>query len=213
MRSRFEYIRPKSLAEALKLLKQHGKSASALAGGTDVMIDVRKGELEGEFLLDVSRLAELRKVEIRDGLLFIGAALTFSEISENPHVLEKTPVLARAARCVGSLQIRNLGTVGGNVANASPAADSVPALVAHGARVFVESASSKRTPLVEEFIVAPYKTNLGPDELITGFALEPMKSGYRWSFQRIARRGALAIARANAAALGKVASDGLVEDL
>ncbi len=71
----------------------------------------------------------------------------------------------------------------------------------------------KCTPLVEEFIVAPYKTNLGPDELITGFALEPMKSGYRWSFQRIARRGALAIARANAAALGKVASDGVVEDL
>ncbi len=83
MRSRFEYIRPKSLAEALKLLKQHGKSASVLAGGTDVMIDVRKGELESEFLLDVSRLEELRRVEMRDGLLFIGAAITFSEIAES----------------------------------------------------------------------------------------------------------------------------------
>ncbi len=213
MRSRFEYIRPKSLTEALKLLKQHGKSASVLAGGTDVMIDVRKGELESKVLLDVSRLEELRNIEVRDGLLFIGAALTFSEISENRHVLEKAPVLARAARCVGSLQIRNLGTVGGNVANASPAADSVPALVAHKARVCVQSASAQRTPSVEEFIVAPYKTSLGPDELITGFALEPMQGGYRCSFQRIARRSALAIARANAAAIGKMDSAGVVEDL
>jgi CO/xanthine dehydrogenase FAD-binding subunit len=213
MRSRFEYLRPKSLSEALKILGQHGQGATVLAGGTDVMIDVREGEFAGKFLVDVSRLEELRKVEMRDGLLFIGAALTFTEITENPLVLESAPALAKAVSCVGSLQIRNVGTVGGNVGNASPAADSVPALVAHMARVQLQSASSKRTPLVEEFIVAPYRTDLKAGELITGFALEPMKLGYQWSAQRIARRGALAIARATAAALGKIGADGAVEDL
>ncbi len=177
------------------------------------MIDVREGNFAGKSLVDVSRLEELRKVEMRDGLLFIGAALTFTEISENPQVLESAPALAKAAGCVGSLQIRNVGTVGGNVGNASPAADSVPALVAHMARVHIQSATSERTPLVEEFIVAPYRTDLKAGELITGFALEPMKSGYQWSFHRIARRGALAIARANAAALGRVGSNGAIEDL
>jgi len=213
MRSRFEYFRPKSLSEALKFLGQNGQKASVLAGGTDVMIAVRKGDFAGKLLVDVSRLDELRTVEMRDGSLFIGAAVTFTEISENPRVLKSAPALAKAAHCVGSLQIRNMGTVGGNVANASPAADSVPALVTHMKRVLVQSATSERPPLVEEFIVAPYRTDLRAGELITGFALEPMKSGYQWSFQRIARRGALAVARANAAALGRVGDDRIVEDL
>jgi len=213
MRSRFQYVRPRSLREALDFLAHHGEETSLLAGGTDLMISVRSGELTNRFVMDVSRLEELRTIEKQDGVLAIGAAVSFTDIADSPEVKRSAPVLAQAARCVGSLQIRNVGTLGGNVGNASPAADSVPPLVVHGARADVRSAGSERTPLMEEYITAPYRTSRRPSELIVRFLLEPLEPGYRWSFHRIARRRALAIARANASALGKLTPDGAVADV
>ena len=213
MRSRFEYFRPQSLAEALEFLEAEGARTALLAGGTDLMISVRNGELKSRFVMDVSRLDELKSVEKAEGLLAIGAGATFTEISNSQEVLKSAPVLARAARSVGSPQIRNVGTIGGNVANASPAADSVPPLVALRARVHIRSLSSERTPLVDELIVAPYRTGLRSDELIVRFLVEPVTTDYRWSFQRIARRKSLAIARANVAALAKFDARGAVEDV
>ena len=213
MRSRFEYFRPQSLVEALEFLEAEGERTSLLAGGTDLMIAARNGELKSRFVMDVSRLRELNRIEKADGLLAIGAGATFTEISNSTEVLKSAPVLARAAKSVGSPQIRNVGTIGGNVANASPAADSVPALVVLRARVHIQSLSSERTPLVDELIVAPYRTSLRPDELIVRFLIEPVPTDYRWSFQRIARRKSLAIARANVAALTGSDSRGAVEDL
>ena len=213
MRSRFEYFRPQSLVEALEFLGAQGERTSLLAGGTDLMIAVRKGELTSRFVMDVSRLGELNSIEKTNGLLAIGAGATFTEISNSQEVLKSAPVLARAAKSVGSPQIRNVGTIGGNVANASPAADSVPPLVVLGARVHIQSLSSERTPLVEELIVAPYRTSLRPDELIVRFLIEPVATNYRWSFQRIARRKTLAIARANVAALALSDPNGVAQDL
>jgi len=177
------------------------------------MIAARNGELKSRFVMDVSRLGELNRIEKADGLLEIGSGATFTEISSSQEVLESAPVLARAAKSVGSPQIRNVGTIGGNVANASPAADSVPPLVVLRARVHIQSLSSERTPLVDELIVAPYRTSLRSGELIVRFLIEPAPTDCRWSFQRIARRKALAIARANVAALAKSDSRGVVEDL
>jgi len=213
VRSRFQYIRPQSLTEALEFIAAHGDRTSLLAGGTDLMIAARKGELKSRFVMDVSRLGELNRIEKADGLLAIGAAATFTEISNSLEVLKSAPVLARAARSVGSPQIRNVGTIGGNVANASPAADSVPPLVVLRARVHIQSLSSERTPLVDELIVGPYRTSLRSDELIVRFLIEPVPKDYRWSFQRIARRKALAIARANVAALALSDANGVVEEL
>jgi len=214
MRSRFQYFRPQCLVEALEFLESYGHETSVLAGGTDLMIAVRKGETTSRFVMDVSRLDELRAIRKNDDVLTVGAAATFTEISNSQEVLECAPVLARGARHVGSLQIRNVGTVGGNVANASPAADGVPPLVVLQARVHIRSSSSERTPLVEELITAPYRTNLRPDELIVRFIIDPAQTKkYRWSFQRIARRKTLAIARANAAALAMIDPNGAVDDL
>jgi CO/xanthine dehydrogenase FAD-binding subunit len=213
VRSRFEYFRPQSLVEALEFLKAEGQRTSLLAGGTDLMIAARNGELKSRFVMDVSRLDDLRRIEKVDGLLAIGAGATFTEISNSTKVLKSAPVLARAAKSVGSPQIRNIGTIGGNVANASPAADSVPPLVVLRTRVHVQSLSSERTPLVDELIAAPYRTSLRPDELIVRFLIEPVPTDYRWSFQRIARRKSLAIARANVAALATFDARGAVEDL
>jgi CO/xanthine dehydrogenase FAD-binding subunit len=213
VRSRFKYFRPQSLVEALEFLGAHGDRTSLLAGGTDLMIAARKGELKSRFVMDVSRLEELNRIEKADDLLTIGAGATFTEISNSQEVLKSAPILARAAKCVGSPQIRNVGTIGGNVANASPAADSVPPLVVLRARVHIQSLSSERTPLVDELILAAYRTSLRSDELIVRFLIEPVPTDYNWSFQRIARRKSLAIARANVAALAKSDARGVVEDV
>jgi len=213
VRARFEYFRPESLISALQFLEAYGDQTSLLAGGTDLMIAARNGELKSRFVLDVSRLGELNRIEKVDGLCAVGAGVTFSEISNSPEILECAPLLARAAKTVGSPQIRNLGTIGGNVANASPAADGVPPLVVLRTRAHIRSFSSERTPFVEELITAPYRTSLKPDELIVRFLIEPIPSGCRWCFQRIARRKSLAIARANVAVLALLGSQGVVEDL
>jgi CO/xanthine dehydrogenase FAD-binding subunit len=201
MRQRFRYLRPTSLSEALEFLGEHGSHTAVLAGGTDLMIAVRRGDIAAKFMMDVSRLEELRCIEKRNGLLSIGAAVTYTEIMNDPLIRKYAPVLASAARAVGSVQIRNVGTLGGNLANASPAADSIPPLVVHEALVEIQCATARRTPRVEEIISAPYLTNLIPGELITRFLLKPMDAGYRFGFQRIARRRALSIARISAAAL------------
>jgi CO/xanthine dehydrogenase FAD-binding subunit len=213
MRSHFEYILPRSLTEALDFLADHGSQTAILAGGTDLMIAARNGEVASRYVMDVSRLEEMRTIELSNGVLSIGAAVTYTEIMNNPQIAKWAPILAEAARCVGSVQIRNVGTLGGNVANASPAADSVPPMLVHQTRVQIRSASSERSEPLEEVIIGPYRTSLKPGEVIIRFDLEPLGADYRWNFQRIARRRALSVARMNAAAVGRLNSNGTVEDL
>jgi len=212
MRSRFAYIRPDTLHEALEFLAENGAKTSVLAGGTDLSINIRKGELKSAYVMDISRLDELRAISCSEGSLTVGAAATYTEIINNPLVLKNAPVLRLAAGKVGSVQIRNMGTLGGNVANASPAADSVPAMLVHKARVIIRSAGSDRVQPLESIIVGPNGTVLNSDELITGFVLESLPD-HRCEYRRIARRSALSIARMNAAAAGSVDSGGRVSDL
>ncbi|MFH0823944.1 MAG: xanthine dehydrogenase family protein subunit M [Pseudomonadota bacterium] len=213
MRSRFNYIRPRSLKEALGVLDEHGRKAAVLAGGTDLGIAVRKETLAAECVVDVSRLSEMRSVGMENGLLRIGAAVTFTELIRDPLVLAYAPVAARGCRHIGSVQIRNAGTLGGNVANASPAADGVPSLVVHGARALVRSQNDERVVPVEELITGPYRTSLRPGELIVEFLLDAAPEGVRFSFHRVARRKALSIARINIAAMACVDADGTVTDI
>jgi CO/xanthine dehydrogenase FAD-binding subunit len=213
MRSRFEYILPRSLKEALDFLTDHGSQTSVIAGGTDLMIAARNGDVASWYVVDVSRLEEMRTIAVTEGTLSIGAAVTFTEIVNSPQIGQWAPILAQAAGCIGSVQIRNVGTLGGNVANASPAADSVPPMLVHRARAQIRSASSERSEPLEEVIIGPYRTTLKPGEVITRFMLEPLGDEYRWSFQRIARRRALSVARMNAAAIGRLDSRGMVDDL
>jgi len=213
MRSRFEYILPRSLKEVLDFLGDRGSQTSIIAGGTDLMIAARNGGVASRYVVDVSRLEEMRVIAVTEGALSIGAAVTFTEIVNSPQIAQWAPILAQAAGCVGSVQIRNVGTLGGNVANASPAADSVPPMLVHRARVQIQSASSERSEPLEEVIIGPYRTTLKPGEVITRFILEPLGHEYRWNFQRIARRRALSAARMNAAVIGRLDSRGMVDEL
>lgn len=211
MRSRFQYLRPKTLDEATDFLSHHGSESRILAGGTDLLIAVRNGVLGARYLVDVSRLDELRRVSIHQGRLIIGSALTYSEIINNSLIREFAPALLKACGQVGSLQIRNSGTLGGNVGNASPAADSVPVMMVHDAQALIKGPNSEYAESLGSLIVGPYKINLKPGFLITGFSLEIWQPGFRWAYNRIARRRALSISRAGAAAMAIVNTNGIIE--
>jgi len=197
-----DFIRPQTLPEALAFLSQNAPDTTILAGGTDVMIDMRAGELNRRYLLDVSRLVELRQIDITDGELAIGAAITITEISKSEIIERHAPALRIAADKFASCQVRNIATIGGNVAHCSPCGDTVPPLLIHDAEAVVVSHHGQRVVPIEEMAGGPYHCTLQPDELITHFILKPKPETVAFvDFQKIGRRKELAVARLSLAAM------------
>lgn len=213
MRSEFKYVRTDSLQECLGFLSAHGPETEIMAGGTDLMISLRRGSLTPKFVLDISRLKEIRTIEKYQDFIKIGANLTYSELINDTLLARTFPALHVAMGCVGSLQIRNVGTLGGNIANSSPAADSVPGMMIFEAEIMIQKADSLRIEKLEKLIVGPYSNTLAPNELITGILLRPVESNFKQSYRRIARRKSLSIARVNAAVLGSLNDSGCIEEL
>ena len=184
---------PRSLEEALELRFTHPE-ATPVAGGTDLMVDVNARRIRPTALLDLSHVDELQSWGRNNGRVFVGAGMTFARIARE---LTEFGPLVEAARSVASPQIRNRATIGGNLATASPAGDSIPVLAAYDAEVVVASASSwmHRIPLAE-FVVGPKRTSLAPDELIVGVEWRPVVGP--GSFSKIGRRNAMVIAIASA---------------
>ncbi|MCF8128536.1 MAG: FAD binding domain-containing protein [Deltaproteobacteria bacterium] len=201
------YTRPETLDEALLFLNSHGDETRPLAGGTDVMVDLRSGKLRIPYLLDISRLPDLQGIALTEKGLTIGAGVTISEIYTSPLVAEHAPSLIKSCAFFGSPQIRNVATLGGNVANASPSADTAPSLIAHGAKAVLAGKNGERTVAVEDLFVGPYRSGIRSDELLLRFVLEP--AGNRFSdFQKIGRRKALAISRMSMAVLADQEKNG-----
>ncbi len=195
-----EYITPANLEEALARLTP---DATVIAGGTDLMIRVRRARLQGKepprTFLDVSGLRELNRLETDGDRPFIGAAVTFRRLETDAAVGRKLPLLSQAAATVGSVQVRTLATIGGNVANASPAADGVTALAALGAKAEIASPKGARFVLLEELITGPNSVSLDPGELIVGFNLDRMRKDSCQRFYKVGRRQTGIIARLNLA--------------
>jgi CO/xanthine dehydrogenase FAD-binding subunit len=187
----FTYARPASLAEAVALLERHGPDARLLAGGTDLLIRLRDGSLAPTAVIDLKRIAELRP-GIREvgGRLTIGATTVMTDIAEDPRVLRLFRALADAAAVVGSIQIRNRATLGGNICNASPAADTAPALLVYDAVVVaVGPAGTRRLP-IDEFFVRSGQTTLARGELVTAIDLPlPARRMGSVHLRRTRRRG------------------------
>jgi CO/xanthine dehydrogenase FAD-binding subunit len=199
-------VRPKDLSEALRYLREGGKP---LAGGTDLLVAVRKGTESPNLLVYVGELPELRVLrEEREGLE-VGAALTHAELLAHP-ATERFPILRSVLRTIGSPAIRAMGTLGGNIVTASPAGDSLVALYLLEARVRLVSEEGERELPIWEFIVGPRKTALRQGELVRSVFL-PWLSGEPQSFfRKVGRRRALIIAIASLGALVWV-RDGRVE--
>ncbi|HYM51187.1 MAG TPA: FAD binding domain-containing protein [Candidatus Limnocylindrales bacterium] len=182
---------PRTLDEALEM-KAARHDAVPLAGGTDLMVELNFGRLRPPAILDVSRLPELRSIARRDGACVLGAGVPYSRITSD---LREFVPLVQASRSVGSPQIRNRGTVGGNLGTASPAGDALPVLAAYGAAVILGSVRGTRTLPWHEFLRAPKKTAIAPDELIVSATWRT--SRMTGSFSKIGTRNAMVIAVAS----------------
>lgn len=163
----FEYLAPKTLNEALSLLDDYkGENARILAGGTDLLVKMKTIDLKTDYLINVKNIPELNFIDTADGLK-IGAAVSLSHIEKIGKVKEKYPALYEGIKSMAAIAVRNMGTIAGNICNASPAADAVPSLIAYGAKVKLVSKRGERTVLVEDFIAGVGKTVIKADEIIT----------------------------------------------
>ena len=203
-----EYIRPQDLGEALDFIKKQAPDTTTLAGGTDVMIDMRAGVIKSRYLLDVSRLPELRTIMFDNGELTIGAGVTITEIGQSEIIGRHAPALQIAADRFAGRQVRNIATIGGNVAHCSPCGDTIPPLLIHDAVAVVVNPAGQRNVPIEEMAGGPYHCTLRPDELITHFILKPKPKEVEFAdFQKIGRRKELAIARMSMAVMAGQAAD------
>lgn len=187
----FAYARPATVAEAVALLEEHGPDARVLAGGTDLIIRLRDGSARPTVVIDVKRIAELDPaIRAVDGCLRIGATTVMTDIVADERVQRLFPALAEAAAVVGSVQIRNRATLAGNLCNASPAADTAPALLVFGASIVaVGPAGTRRIPLTE-FFVRSGQTTLARGELVTAIELPlPERPTGSAHVRRTRRRG------------------------
>ncbi|MGD8992255.1 MAG: FAD binding domain-containing protein [Desulfobacterales bacterium] len=197
-----EYIKATNLEDALDFLNANGAKTKILAGGTDIMVDLRSGTLKTRYLLDVSRLDDLKKIEIQNGQLSIGAAVTISELVESDTIADMAPALIKAGEKFASRQIRNVATIGGNVAHCSPCGDTIPPLLIHDAEAVVLTSEGRRHVTIEQMASGPYHCSLLPNEIISHFVLQPRPQQVTFAdFQKIGRRQELAIARMSMAAM------------
>ncbi len=183
-------LTPRTLDEALELRAGH-PGAVPVQGGTDVLVALNFDRLRPETILNLDEVTELRGWSRENGTLRLGAALTYTELLEG-EVAGLLPALAEASRTVGSPQIRNRGTIGGNLGTASPAGDALPPLLVEGADVELASTRGTRRLAVSEFLVGVKRTVLADDELITAVLVRP--SGQPQTFMKIGPRNAMVIA-------------------
>lgn len=206
-----QYRRANSLAEAVALLNQaEGGQVRLLAGGTDLMLQLHERILSADTVIDISRLPELCGVWAEEGEICIGAATTFAEIARSPLIRQHAPLLAQAARQIGAAQIQNMATIGGNICNASPAADAIPCLYALEAQVVARGLNGERRIPIEDFHVGYRKLDLLPGELIQEVRFRIPPDGTGTAFYKYGLRKSQAIAVVNAAAVLHL-SDGLID--
>jgi aerobic carbon-monoxide dehydrogenase medium subunit len=190
-----EILRPATIDEALALLAAHAPQVRVLAGGTDLVVRLKEGAERPARLLSLGRCTDLRTLREENAELVLGACLTHAELEASPLLRRHAPLLAHAAASVGSVQVRERGTVGGNVANASPSADAVVALRALEAVLVLRRAGGTRRVPLGEFARGPKSTVLAPDELLAEIRFPLPPDGESQSWHKIGPREALACAK------------------
>ena len=210
---RFEYRRAGSVAEAVRMLNEPGVRARALAGGTDLVLVLKEERDLCDRVVDITLIPELHEIRREGDRVIIGAGAHFREIVTSPLVNETAPVLADACHSVGATQIRNMGTLGGNVANAAACADSLPALVCLDALAHALTPDGPMQWPVAELVVRPNQTKLPPGALLTALSYVVPDNGSRSVFLKLGRRNAMAISRLTVAALGRADEAGNVAEI
>ncbi len=197
---KFEYHAPASLSEALGLLAEYDGKGRALAGGTDLLVSMKKREALPEHLISLKGIAELKGIHDEKEGMKIGALVTLGEIEHSKMIQDKFRVLWDAAQVMASLQVRNLGTIGGNLCSAAPSADTAPPLIVLDASVEIISSSGKRKVPVEKFFKGPGESVLKPGEILTQILIpNPLKKS-NGAYLKLMRRAAMDLAQVGIAA-------------
>jgi CO/xanthine dehydrogenase FAD-binding subunit len=196
--SRLELLQPRSVQDALRMLRSGGP-LTPLAGATDLYVALNFGTLDSTRFLNLWGLESLRRITLRENMLSIGALATYTSLVRSRLVRSRLPMLASAAREVGGMQIQNRGTLGGNVANGSPAGDTLPVLAVAEAVVVLRSVDAERRVPFGNFYTGYRATVRQPDELIVAFEIPPVE-GRQW-FRKVGTRAAQAISKVVMAAV------------
>jgi CO/xanthine dehydrogenase FAD-binding subunit len=210
--SAYELVAPSSLQAVMLLLADEPGAWLPIAGGTDVMVQYAAGKLSARKLVSIWNLPELRRIDVEGDEIRIGAACTYTDLREHKVVEHEFPLLVSAAGWTGGIANQNRGTLGGNIVNASPAADSLPALLAYEAELVLVSVRGERRVPYLDFHTGYKKTKLGPDELIRAICLPRRFSQYFSYTRKVGARNAQAISKVCIAALGRM-DDGVVTDV
>jgi CO/xanthine dehydrogenase FAD-binding subunit len=196
----FGYIAAKDVDHAVAQLGEHGARAKVLAGGTDLLVELKHAAHNPEIIIDISRLGELKDIAVVDDGLHIGALVTHAEIMRSPIVRNMFPALVDAAHSIGAVQTRNLGTLGGNLVTCVPSMDSGPVLIALDASVNVAGSSGRRKMSLADLFVGPRKTSLAHGELLIDIVIPKQNLGKPTAFEKFGLRKGQALALVNAAA-------------
>jgi CO/xanthine dehydrogenase FAD-binding subunit len=201
-----------SLQEVVSLLAEEPGVWLPIAGGTDIMVLYAAGKLPARKLVSIWNLPELRNIEVAANEIRVGAGCTYNDLREHEILAHEFPLLAQAASWTGGIANQNRGTVGGNIVNASPAADSLPALLAYEAELILVSVRGERRVPYHGFHTGYKKMNLQPDELVRSVCLARKFGGYLQHARKVGARNAQAISKVCIAALGRIV-DGVIEDV
>lgn len=193
-----------SVKEVMELLQEHKEDAKIIAGGTDLVVAIRAGKVDPKVMIDVSKIDELREIKSTNDEIHIGAAATYTEVIESELFDKNLYGLIKACRMVGSPQIRNKGTLGGNIANLAAAADSIPPLIALDAILEIGSLRGYRQVSVADFFSSNKEHGLKSDELLISIKFKKPKANQFLSFSKLGLRKALAISRVTLSSLVEV---------
>ncbi len=199
---KFNYFSPSSLGETFKILSDYKGKSKLLAGGTDLLVKMKKGAVSPDVVVDLSKISELSFIELAGGNLRIGGLTRLADIGESFLVRERAPALAEAIDVLASSQVRNRATIAGNLCNASPAADTAPPLLALDASVKLRSPDGERIVPLAEFFLGPEQTVAKPDEVLTEVII-PLQEGSS-AFIKLGRRKAFTLSVTSVAAFARV---------
>jgi CO/xanthine dehydrogenase FAD-binding subunit len=208
----YELIAPNSLDAVLQVLADSPDRYTPIAGGTELMVGLGAGRLHAKKLISLWNLEELRFIEATPDAVVIGAGTTFTDIRKHPVIAGEFSILSEAASWTGSVANQNRGTLGGNIVNASPAADSPPVLLAYDADLTLISTRGPRTLPYRDFHLAYKETALEPDELLHSITLPRNLKGYKTYIRKVGPRNAQAISKVAIAALARM-NEGRIDDI
>jgi len=208
----FAYESPTTVEEAIAALGRG--NARALAGGTDLIVQMREGRRTADRIVDLKRIAELTRIEtLADGGFRIGAAANFNAIAAHEGLSTAYPSVPRSGRLVGSLQVQNRAGLGGNICNAAPSADAVPVVISIGAKAEIAGPNGRRRQAVETLFAGPGRNTLGPDEILVAILLPAPRPNSASCYLRFTPRREMDIAVAGAAAWIRVSAGNTIEDV